>query len=125
MQASFIRKNTSLLVCCWCVAIITVVVLTIPSLGFLNGILVLLCLISPLLIPAIYSLFLHTKMAHWFNVWPVLFYTAIIVILRFGFEGVIVLGYLFSHILPFVVVGIIGSWAAAWAYRKPRDLSPD
>ena len=122
MHASAFRKNLSLVLCCYCVAIIAVVVRTVWP-AFVDGVVIVLFLSAPLLIPVLISFLLHTRMAHWFNTWPALLYVALIVLMRFASEGAVVIAYFLFQIAPFITVAIIGSWAAAWAYRKPRELS--
>jgi hypothetical protein len=122
MKVPAFKKNLSLVLCYYCVAIIIVVVLTVWP-AFVDGMVMVLFLSAPLLIPVLISFLLHTKMAHWFNAWPALLYVALIVLMRFAIEGAIVIAYFLFQIAPFVTFAIIGSWAAAWAYRKPRDLS--
>jgi hypothetical protein len=124
MKVAAFRSNLSLVLCCCCVAIITVVVLTAGP-AFVDGVVIVLFLSAPLLIPVLISFLLHTMMAHWFNAWPALLYVALIVLMRFAIEGAFAIAYFLFQIAPFVTVAIIGSWAAAWAYRKSRDLSQE
>ncbi|RYD27010.1 MAG: hypothetical protein EOP87_21845, partial [Verrucomicrobiaceae bacterium] len=99
MHASAFRKNLSLVLCCYCVAIIAVVVLTAWP-AFVDGIVIVLFLSAPLLIPVLISFLLHTKLAHWFNTWPALLYVALIVLMRFAIEGAFVIAYFLFQIGP-------------------------
>jgi hypothetical protein len=125
MQASAIWKNTSLIVCVGCVAIITVVVLTLPP-GFRDGTSAVLLLSSPLLIPVVFSFWMHTRVAHWYNAGPALFYVGVIVLIRLAFvaslAATMIISHLFVMSLPITGIGMIASWASAWNFRNPRDL---